>query len=62
MEGREGGGEDAVAKRDENGEGEGVCALFKSYLSFLLPVTHVRVKGAPQTPVGSWTGTGGRFA
>lgn len=62
LEGREGGGEDAEAKREENREGEGVCALFKSYLSFSQPGTHVLLKGAPQTPVGSWTGTGGRFA
>lgn len=51
-----------LRRKDENREGEGVCALFKSYLSFFQPVTHVLLKGAPQTPVGSWTGTGGRFA
>lgn len=62
LEGREGEKERMLRRKDENREGEGVRALFKSYLSFSQPGTHVLLKGAPQTPVGSWTGTGGRFA
>lgn len=64
MERREA-GEERKPRRKETKIGrerERARALFKSYLSSFQPVTHVLLKGAPQTPVGSWTGTGGRFA